>query len=138
MSRGRAKRPRPTWDSLAATAHQMRSSLNGIHTWAHLLEVRVGPSAEPSIRRALDGIHAGVRSQVSLIENLLEGRAVEPALRKLAMSKRNDAQPEVPEETPQRDKPRRPRTEPKEAPGGKDASKARADARNKSARTGQR
>ena len=75
MSRGRTARPRPTRDSLAATAHQLRSSLNGIHTWAHLLEVRLGPSAEPSIRRALDGIHAGVRTQVTLIENLLEARA---------------------------------------------------------------
>ena len=138
MSHGRAARPRPTWDSLAAAAHRLRSSLNGIHTWAHLLEVRLGPSADPSIRRALDGIHAGVRAQVSLIENLLEGAVVERPLRSPSMSKRNDAQPEVPDETPRRDKPHRVRTEPKEAPGGKDAAKARKDARNKTTRTGER
>ena len=78
MSHGRATRPRPTRDSLAA-AHRLRSSLNGIHTWAHLLEVHLGPSADAPIRRALDGIHAGVRALVLLIENLLEGKAAAKA-----------------------------------------------------------
>ena len=54
------------------------------------------------------------------------------------MSKRNDAQPEVPDGTRDRERPTRPKPEPKEAPGGKDAVKAEQDARNKSTRRGDR
>ena len=90
MSHCRATRPRPSWDSLAAAAHRLRSSLNGIHTWAHLLEVRLGPSADASVRRALDGIHAGVRAQVLLIEELLEASKHAPR-GKAAGKSRNDA-----------------------------------------------
>lgn len=56
----------------APAAHELRSSLNGIHTWAHVLEQRLGDGADPIVRRALDGIHAGVQRQAALIEALLE------------------------------------------------------------------
>jgi light-regulated signal transduction histidine kinase (bacteriophytochrome) len=91
VSHGRAKRPRPTWDTLAAAAHRLRSSLNAIHTWAHLLEVHLGPSADPSVRRALDGIHAGVRAQVLLIEDLLEGSKEPPAGMEAGKARRKTA-----------------------------------------------
>jgi hypothetical protein len=137
VSGDRPRRPRPRGE-LEAAAHELRSSLNGIHTWAHLLQARLGASADASVRRALDGIHAGVRSHVLLIENLLESGAVERPLRKKAMSKRNDAQPEIPEPKRGRDKPRRPRTRSNEAPGGKDAARKRGDALDKTTRTGER
>ena len=54
------------------------------------------------------------------------------------MSKRNDAQPDLPDDPPRRDKPERPATEPAEAPGGRDSAAKEQDARNKSTRKGER
>ena len=54
------------------------------------------------------------------------------------MTKRNDAQPDLPDDTPKRDRPKRPEAEPKEQPGGSEAAKTEQDARNKSTRTGER
>lgn len=54
------------------------------------------------------------------------------------MSKRNDAQPDLPEDPPRREKPERPATEPAEAPGGRDGAVKERDARDKSTRKGER
>ena len=54
------------------------------------------------------------------------------------MTKRNDKQPELPDDPPARDRPKRPETEPAEAPGGRDAARKEQDARNKSTRKGER
>jgi len=54
------------------------------------------------------------------------------------MSKRKDIQPDIPEDPTARDKPQRPATEPKEAPGGSQSAAKEQDARNKSTRTGER
>lgn len=55
---------------LATVAHELRSPLNGIKTWAHVLEnhLRDGDS---TVRRAIDGIMAGVDQQVRLIDHFL-------------------------------------------------------------------
>jgi hypothetical protein len=124
--------------ALGDVAHELRSSLNGIHTWAHVLEGHLGAGADGPTRRALDGIREAIDAHLRVIENLVEGGAVEPPLRRPAMTQRNDAQPEVPEDPPKRERPKRPATEPKEQPGGSEAGKAEQDARNKSTRTGER
>jgi len=116
----------------------LRSTLNGIHTWAHLLEDRLRGLDDPLAQRALDGINAGVRDQVRNIENLLGPPAVEPPLRRVEMSKRKDIQPEMPGDPPRRVKPEKPATENAEAPGGRESAAKEQDARNKSTRKGER
>jgi hypothetical protein len=113
--------------------------LNGIATWSQVLDARFAGHPDPEVRRALRGIAEGIERQVRLIENHLEAGAVEPPLRRPAMSKRNDAQPDIPEESTVKDKPERP--DPalkKEQPGGRDAARAQGDARNKTTREGER
>ena len=56
---------------LADVAHELRSPLNAIRTWAHVLESQL-PDASPEIRRALDGIRIAIDQQVGVIESLLE------------------------------------------------------------------
>src|SRR5690606_23097980 len=56
---------------VAAAAHDLRSPLNGIQGWAHVLESRVG-SESPLVRRALDGIRNGVGQQAQLIGDLTD------------------------------------------------------------------
>jgi signal transduction histidine kinase len=55
---------------LATLAHELRSPLNGIKTWAHVLESHL-PEGDATARRALDGILRGVDQQVQLIDDLL-------------------------------------------------------------------
>ena len=120
-------------------AHELRSALNGIQAWSQVLHSVLGHAADPEVRRALDGIAQGVAQQVRLIENHLEGGAVEAPLRSLPMTKRKDAQPDIPEDSTATDRPKRP--DPalkKEQPGGRDAAKATGDARNKTTREGER
>jgi len=69
---------------LDIAAHELRSSLNGIRSWATLLESRVGDHPDPLVRRAIEGIHIGVDQQIGVIENLLESEA---ARRDLAAGK---------------------------------------------------
>ena len=135
MSAGR--QGRRAGDS-AATAHELRSSLNAIHMWAHVLQGRLRLHADPEVRQALDGLRSSVDAHLRLVENLIGGRAVEPPLRSVTMSKRNDAQPDLPDDPPRRERPQRPETEPNEAPGGRDAAQREEDARNKSTRNGER
>jgi len=56
---------------LAEVSHELRSPLNGIQSWAHVLESCIG-SDGGTVRRALTGIRAGVDQQVRLINDLLE------------------------------------------------------------------
>lgn len=56
---------------LAIVSHELRSPLNGIKSWTHVLESQLG-DAEPTVKRALAGIMIGVEHQVRLIEDLLD------------------------------------------------------------------
>jgi PAS domain S-box-containing protein len=56
---------------LAIVSHELRSPLNGIKSWTHVLENQLR-EAEPSVRRALAGIMIGVDHQVRLIDDLLD------------------------------------------------------------------
>jgi len=55
---------------LASVAHDLRTPLNSIKSWTHVLESQL-PDPDPMTRRALDGIMTGVEQQVRLLEQLL-------------------------------------------------------------------
>jgi PAS domain S-box-containing protein len=58
---------------LAIVSHELRAPLNGIQSWAHVLENYVkDTSSAPLAQRALQGIKTGVSQQVRLIEDLLD------------------------------------------------------------------
>jgi PAS domain S-box-containing protein len=58
---------------LAIVSHELRAPLNGIQSWAHVLENYVkDATAAPLAQRALQGIKTGVAQQVRLIEDLLD------------------------------------------------------------------
>lgn len=59
---------------LAIISHELRSPLNGIQSWSHVLENQLdGPERpNPVAMRALEGIRAGIDQQVRLIEHLLD------------------------------------------------------------------
>jgi PAS domain S-box-containing protein len=58
---------------LAIVSHELRAPLNGIQSWAHVLENYVKDMAStPLAQRALLGIKTGVAQQVRLIEDLLD------------------------------------------------------------------
>jgi PAS domain S-box-containing protein len=56
---------------LAIVSHELRSPLNGIKSWTHVLENHLR-DADPTVRRAIAGIMIGVDHQVRLIEDLLD------------------------------------------------------------------
>src|SRR5258708_7409319 len=56
---------------LAIVSHELRSPLNGIKSWTHVLEHRLR-EAHPAARRALAGLKIGVEHQVRLIVDLLD------------------------------------------------------------------
>ncbi|QEI05343.1 PAS domain-containing protein [Pigmentiphaga aceris] len=56
---------------LAVVSHELRSPLNGIQSWTHVLESYLDAESPP-VRRALAGIKTGVQQQVRLIEDLLD------------------------------------------------------------------
>lgn len=56
---------------LAIVSHELRSPLNGIKSWTHVLQSRLR-EADPTVARALNGIMIGVDHQVRLIEDLLD------------------------------------------------------------------
>lgn len=56
---------------LAVVSHELRSPLNGIKSWTHVLENRLR-ERDPTVRRAIAGIMIGVEHQVRLIEDLLD------------------------------------------------------------------
>lgn len=58
---------------LSIVSHELRAPLNGIQSWAHVLENYVKDVASaPLAQRALQGIKAGIGQQVRLIEDLLD------------------------------------------------------------------
>jgi PAS domain S-box-containing protein len=58
---------------LAIVSHELRAPLNGIQSWAHILENYVKETtAAPLAQRAIQGIKTGVAQQVRLIEDLLD------------------------------------------------------------------
>jgi signal transduction histidine kinase len=65
---------------LSVASHDLRSPLNGIHSWIYVLESKVG-QAEPTIARALAGLRTGVEQQVRIIEDVIDAtRAQSKAL----------------------------------------------------------
>jgi PAS domain S-box-containing protein len=56
---------------LAIVSHELRSPLNGIKSWTHVLENHVR-DADPTVQRAIAGIMIGVEQQVRLIDDLLD------------------------------------------------------------------
>jgi CheY-like chemotaxis protein len=56
---------------LSIVSHELRSPLNGIQSWAHVLESQLKDD-NPMVQRALVGIKVGVQQQVLLIEDLLD------------------------------------------------------------------
>jgi len=56
---------------LGIVSHELRSPLNGIVSWAHVLENSLR-DPDPGVRRALAGIMTGVAHQVQLIDDLLD------------------------------------------------------------------
>jgi len=56
---------------LATVSHELRSPLNGIKSWTHVLQGRLRET-DPMVARALNGIMIGVEQQVRLIEDLLD------------------------------------------------------------------
>jgi PAS domain S-box-containing protein len=60
---------------LAIVSHELRSPLNGIKSWSHVLENQL-KDARPPVKRALAGIRIGVDQQVRLIEDLLDATRV--------------------------------------------------------------
>ena len=56
---------------LAIVSHELRSPLNGIKSWTHVLENHLR-DGDPRVQRALAGIMIGVEHQVRLIEDLLD------------------------------------------------------------------
>jgi PAS domain S-box-containing protein len=58
---------------LAIVSHELRAPLNGIQSWAHILENHVKDfNMGPLAQRAVTGIKTGVAQQVRLIEDLLD------------------------------------------------------------------
>lgn len=56
---------------LAIVSHELRSPLNGIKSWTHVLANQI-TDADPTVRRAIAGILIGVEHQVRLIDDLLD------------------------------------------------------------------
>jgi PAS domain S-box-containing protein len=68
---------------LAIVSHELRSPLNGIQSWAHVLEAYV-PMDQPMVVRALTGIKIGVHQQVRLIDDLLDATLIMSSKLKLS------------------------------------------------------
>lgn len=68
---------------LAIVSHELRSPLNGIQSWTHVLENYVGADSPP-VARALAGIKLGVQHQVRLIEDLVDSTLIMTGKLKLA------------------------------------------------------
>ena len=60
----------------AVLAHDLRTPLGAIHTWARFLQDYLG-TGDPQVARALEGIVLGVEQQLRLIERATD-RSPEP------------------------------------------------------------
>jgi signal transduction histidine kinase len=56
---------------LSVASHDLRSPLNGIHSWIYVLESKLG-QADPTVQRALAGLRTGVEQQVRIIEDVID------------------------------------------------------------------
>ncbi|KNH09130.1 Signal transduction histidine kinase [Candidatus Burkholderia brachyanthoides] len=56
---------------LSIVSHDLRGSLNAIHSWGYVLERKVDAN-DPAAQRALTGIRSGVEQQVKLIEQTVD------------------------------------------------------------------
>ena len=56
---------------LAIVSHELRSPLNGIKSWTHVLANQL-TDPDPTVQRAIAGIMIGVEHQVRLIDDLLD------------------------------------------------------------------
>ncbi|CAH2788512.1 MAG: Signal transduction histidine kinase [uncultured Paraburkholderia sp.] len=52
-------------------SHDLRGPLNGIYSWAYVLERKLDPN-DPNSRRAVTGIRSGVDQQVKLLETVVD------------------------------------------------------------------
>jgi PAS domain S-box-containing protein len=57
---------------LTMAAHELRTPLQAARSYAHLARVKGGAGLDPSVDRALRGIHRSVNRMASLVENLLD------------------------------------------------------------------
>ena len=57
---------------LSMISHELRSPLNGVKTWAHVLENHLCDGDDETVRHAVAGILLGVDQQVHLIDELLD------------------------------------------------------------------
>jgi len=146
--------------AFALVSHELRSPLNAIKSWTHVLEHHLR-DVQPPVRRALEGIMTGVDHQVRIIDDLLDARA--RMLRRdtdalhwqkgLSMSDRKTATPvkadsdkrraeEIEAEkrrTAGKERPERgPDPDTLEGPGDRQDAKEESDARNKVTRRGER
>ncbi len=64
---------------LANVSHELRSPLNAIKSWAHVIENQLYEMDDPTTRRAIDGILVGVDEQVRIIGGLLAPKGEEEA-----------------------------------------------------------
>ena len=54
----------------AAISHDLRTPLNAIRTWTGVLDAQLGSSADPIVRKALDGIFRSIDQQAQLLDTL--------------------------------------------------------------------
>ena len=55
----------------ALVAHELRSALNAIKSWAHIIETQL-PEPSAIVQRGLEGIRVGIAQQVGIIESYFE------------------------------------------------------------------
>ena len=143
----RQPRLRPTVDSVS---HELRTPLNGIKMWARVLETAFDSGDEATVRRALEGILAGIEQQAVLLDELvrLEGTGHSATAGRsnsghpeeiMADTKRNPNE-EQQDRNRNAEHPQRPAPQPEtvEGPGGRRESKAEQDAKDKTTRRGER
>lgn len=68
---------------LSIASHDLRSPLNGIHSWIYVLESKLGQS-EPTVQRALAGLRTGVEQQVRIIEDVIDATRAQSRTLQLA------------------------------------------------------
>lgn len=128
---------------LAIVSHELRSPLNGIKSWTHVLENQLQESDDPTVQRAIAGIMIGVEQQVRLIDDLLDVTRAGPSPEKEAAmagrkEKRTHADEEDQHRTRDAEHPQRPEPDTLEGPGGRHESKGEEDAINNTTRRGER
>ncbi|HET7728693.1 MAG TPA: histidine kinase dimerization/phospho-acceptor domain-containing protein [Usitatibacter sp.] len=144
MSAGGPAGPSPGGTYLSDLAHDLRTPLNGIKAWAHVLESHLDGS-DPVARRAVAGILEGVAQQARIIEEMTrENSGDAPAVPEPPtpeggfMSKRKDSQPASSGHQATAARTAKPQPNKPEQPGGKEAARARDQAIDKTDRRGER